>query len=157
MAATGILFQRTQHQEIHMALNNVGGAGPMSAPSLSDQKSFQNEIKDKSLGDLAKIAGDKNAPEWKREEALKELLKDLLKNAEKNGLDDDEKDSLDDLLKQLSGKGKGNKGDHGNKGEKGDHGKGPDVLATVLQALGVPGDLAQGISDAIGGASEGKI
>jgi hypothetical protein len=142
-----------------MAITNIGNTGPMTGPSLSDQKSFQNEIKDKSLGDLAKLAGDKNAPEWKREEAVKELLKDLLKDAEKNGLDEDEKNPLEELLKALmnKGKGKGEKGNNGDKGDKGDHGKGAEVLATVLQALGVPGELAQGIADAVGGASEGKI
>jgi hypothetical protein len=146
------------YEEIHMAINNIGNSTAMNSPSLSDQKSFQNEIKDKSIGDLAKMAGDKNAPEWKREEAVKELLKDLLKGGEEdNGLDDEDKKSLEDLLKALTGKGKGNKGEKGGNGDKGDTAKGADVLATVLQALGVPGELAQGISDAIGGQSEGKI
>lgn len=134
-----------------MALNGIGNT---SAPSPVDQKNFQNEIKDKSLGDLAKTVGDQNAPQWKREEALKEILKDLLTN-KNNPLEDDEKSPLQDLLDQLTGKGKGSKGGDkggaGGAGDKGDKSKAGDVLATVLQALGVPPELAQGIGDMVSG------
>lgn len=140
-----------------MALNGISGT---QAPNPVDQKNFQNEIKDKSLGDLAKTVGDQNAPQWKREEALKEMLKDLLTN-KNNPLDEEEKSPLQDLLDQLTGKGKGAKGGDnggaGGAGEKGANAKAGDVLATVLQALGVPGEIAQGIGDMVGGGGEGKI
>ncbi|SFV05730.1 hypothetical protein [Pseudoduganella namucuonensis] len=138
-----------------MALNGISGT---QAPNPVDQKNFQNEIKDKSLGDLAKTVGDQNAPQWKREEALKEMLKDLLTN-KNNPLEDGEKSPLQDLLDQLTGKGKGkgDKGGTGGAGEKGDNSKAGDVLATVLQALGVPAEVAQGIGDMVGGGGEGKI
>lgn len=115
--------------------NNTSTTGP----SPSEQKSFQNEIKNKSTEDIAKLATDSTQPPWKQQEAMKEILKramEMLKDPESD-MDDKEKSGLEELLKALS---KPNKGESG-KAETG------ELMAKLLEHMGVPSDVAKGIGE----------
>lgn len=116
--------------------NNTSTTGP----SPSEQKSFQNEIKNKSTEDIAKLATDGTQPPWKQQEAMKEILKramEMLKDPESD-MDDKEKSGLEELLKALS---KPNNKGEGGKAERG------ELLTKLLEHMGVPSDVAKGIGE----------
>lgn len=109
-------------------------------PSQAEQKSFQNELKNKSTEDVAKAATDSTQPAWKQLEAMKELLnraKEMLKDPQ-NGMDDKEKSAFEELLKALS---KPNNKGEGGKAERG------ELMAKLLEHMGVPSDVAKGIGE----------
>lgn len=135
-----------------MAVDRTSGpTGPAPTTNTggdSPRANFQAELKNKSTEDVAKMAGDKGMQPWQRQEAMKELVNramQMLKDPE-NDMDDNEKKQLQKLMKMLQDAA-GGKGDAGGKGGLG------DLVAKLLEAMHVPGDIAKAIGDSFGKAS----
>jgi hypothetical protein len=116
-------------------VNSGGSAGGVSfgsGPSATEKSDLGNRL------------GDKDMAPWKQQEIVKELLKrleDMLK--QDHHMSHQDKQDLENLLKDLKGKGA-----HGN-----DAG---DKVSQLLQALGVPQDVADQAGQMLaGGGGQG--
>lgn len=122
----------------------AGGVSFASGPSPSEKSDFQHDIKGMSNEDLGKRLGDKDLAPWKQQEIVKELLKrleDMLKKDD--NMSPQDKQDLDNLMKDLKGKGANGKGSG-------------DLVSKLLQALGVPKDVADQAGQMLsGGGGQG--
>ena len=129
---------------ININFNSVSGNGPVGGPSAGEMKDFQKQIQNKSPEELGNMMADKNTAPWKKQEIMKELLNQLQDLLKKEGdqMDPQDKKDLEKLLKDLKNQGVG--------GENG-----ADNLAKMLEALGIPPEVAQALATAISGGDGG--
>ncbi|MTV41097.1 hypothetical protein [Duganella radicis] len=124
------------------SVSNSGGIGPSSG----ETKNFKNDLKNMSTEDVAKLAGDKGLQPWQQKEAMNELVKRLVEMLKQdNDMDPKEKKDFEDLMKLLEGKGGGGgsgAGGAGGGGKGGGAGGIGDKVSQLLQAVGIPPEIA---------------
>jgi hypothetical protein len=126
---------------------NMGGAtglGSTGGPTQTELKDFQNDIKGQSPENLGNMMADGNLKPWQKQEVMKEFMNQLMEMLKGDETSPDEKKKLEQLLKDLKNSGAGSGNGAGGAKEE-------ELLAKMLEALGIPPDVAQAIAKAMAG------